>query len=547
MKMKEHVKKIMKKGRVRIVALLVGALAMTAFSGCAGTPKEPNTKDEANVGQTDNKEKNENVETMVVDELTAGVTYMPSSLTPFRNMAANNIVLFRYLYDRLAYYNAGSYIPQAAKSYECAEDGVTWSVEIYDTIYDSAGNHITADDIVWFMEEYMKNGLKPCFGKIQVVEKTGDYTFQVTMREDVSGQFEACLSHTYIISRKAYEESENGFADQVVSTSPYVVKEFVPDASIVLELRDDYWRVAENVEPILATNVKKLTLRKISEASQMQVALETHEVDAFLGIASTVVGSFINNEFYQVVNAPYVGNLNLWFSGAESKAISKDVNLRKAICHAFDAQGAITVVYAGYGEEAHEIIPRMGMGYLEQWTDEEYWLYDLEQAKEYLEASDYKGEELSLLTSPSNQQACTILQAYLEAVGIKVRLDVRDQALFSASAFDGNNYDLMVASGSDNIVDMWAQFLDSDAYEHGDAMARTDDVLTGMIHDTWKTENFTEENIEEIHEYLMENCYCRGLMMKQMLSVVSEEYEVADEMIDSCGLLDMAASTYVKR
>ncbi len=65
--------------------------------------------------------------------------------------------------------------PWAAKSWS-TEDNMTYEIEIWDNMTDSAGNHITASDIVWFMEESKERALNPTWTKVESGADRGLYS-----------------------------------------------------------------------------------------------------------------------------------------------------------------------------------------------------------------------------------------------------------------------------------------------------------------------------------------------------------------------------------
>ena len=141
------------------------------------------------------------------------------TLTPFRSNVANDAPYMINLYESLGLTNSdGELELWVAKSWT-TEDYFTYDIEIYDYVTDSAGNNITADDIVWFIEEAKTRGLKPCFTKVESVEKTGDYTIRLKMNTNMIGSFDAVMLATFAVSKDAFLASENEFATQAVTLS----------------------------------------------------------------------------------------------------------------------------------------------------------------------------------------------------------------------------------------------------------------------------------------------------------------------------------------
>jgi len=204
----------------------------------------------------------------------------------------------------------------------------------------------------------------------------------------------------------------------------------------------------------------------------------------------------------------YINGYQIFFSGHESRTVIADLNLRKAICYAIDIEGMITAVFAGYGKAMKDPISDMSIGWLDKWHDEDYYEYDVEKAKECLANSSYKGEELVLLggSNSTTQRVCQLIQGFLLQVGINLKLDLVDQALYTASRLDGSLYDMTINTvGGESLPDHWSIRYDMNGYKTGDATSRHDEVLSNMLYETWTVEGFTEENIDKVHKYLKDN------------------------------------------
>ncbi|HHV08883.1 MAG TPA: ABC transporter substrate-binding protein [Clostridiales bacterium] len=525
-----------------VCTVMAGCMLIGLLAGCTSgsSPKETGTPD----ANSDNSTATDKA----VTSITIGTSDAWDTLTPFRTTQSQMSSMVRYIYDRLAYQTADNrYIPQVAKSWEVEDDGVTWNVEIFDYVADSEGNHITASDIVWMLEESMAQGLKPCYNKIASVEQTGDYSFKVVMKQDIVNSFELVLVSTYVVSQKAYEASTDDFAAKTISTSPYLVTDFVSGSHITFKKRDDYWQKEELIDKAQANNLETITYKIIKEASQQQVALETGTVDAFENISATVVPAFEGNASYETVQFPSSNGIQLFYSGDESRVIAKDEDLCRAISYAIDAEGLVAGVYNGYAKVMHDAAVESVVGYLEKWNDEEYFPYDVDKAKEYLAKSNYKGEELELLcmSDSTSQRIAQMIQNYLLAVDIKLKLNIVDAALFSASRFDGAQYDMIIINaGAGSLPAFWSNRFDSTAYEKGDGTARNDEVLTAMLYSTWTNEGFTEENIDAVRRYIIDHAYAYGMCLPTSCSIYAKTLSIQEIVSLPAGTLDFAACVY---
>lgn len=531
----------MKKKTKRMLSLLLTGILMLGLLASCGNGQETQNSEPGS------QEPDAPV-SVGTKELTIGMSAGWDTLTPFRNMTAHSLMFSRMLYDSLGFRAAdGSIIPVVAKEWSGEDDGLTWNIEIYDYVEDSAGNHITADDVVWMIGQLKEKALKPIFNRVASVEKTGDYTLKVVLNADIAGTIESILQHTFVVSKAAFDASKDEFITEVVSTSPYQVTEFVSGASMTLEKRDSYWQKPELIDPSMACNLEKVTFRYISETSQQQIALQTGEVDVFSAIDSSLVPAFEGDNQVVVAPSTYILGNQLFFSGHESSPVANDVNLRMAIAYAIDEKAIIDGVYDGLAEPMYDSGPSTLMGYQTEWKQEEYFPFNVDKAKEYLAKSNYKGEELEIMASNStrNNRMLTMIQAYLLDVGINLKLKLVDRSLYSSSLTDGSTYDIVqVSAGGADYPSFWANRFDNTSYPNGDATSRNDETLTKMVKEASTTAGFTPENINAIHKYVNENAYAYAICQPMIVDMYSISIGLTEPSPFFAGGIDFIASTY---
>ena len=182
-----------------------------------------------------------------VDNVVIAMTSTSVNVGPFAPSSPGSVGKYE-LYGKLfyqPYYGAHieDCIPWLASGYEQIDD-VTYQVTLYDYIYDSKGNHITADDIIWSAQTSMELGQFVDYGAgVESIEKVDDYTIIFHMTNTAPNLFVSivCNSQFCIVDQEWYESaSEEERSTDPATTSSYTVKEFVSGAKAVLEARDDY-------------------------------------------------------------------------------------------------------------------------------------------------------------------------------------------------------------------------------------------------------------------------------------------------------------------
>lgn len=535
----------MKKLQKALSLLLALALLVLAASGC-GSASSADSGGQGDVPAAPQPAEGTSARTNA--SITVALQNVDTSLTPIRNTANELYPHIIMLYDRLMYLNsAGEYENWALKNYTVSEDGLTYDFEIYDTIVDSQGNPITASDIVFAIQKNIEYNMKPDFGKIDSVEKTGDYTVRLVLKQNMVYLFESLMWNTEIFSQKAFEESADEMATSPVSSAMYKVTSFVPDSSLTFERRDDYWQDESLIPAELAANTREVTFIAVSEPSQRQVAIETKTADIAINVSPESIANYENNPDY-VINQYYSKEgLTLFFSGADSRAVGNDQYLRQAICYAIDVNGLIQGMAFGHADPMHDVAVESAAGYLTSWNSEEYYPYDLEKAKECLAKSSYDGREIEILVLSSFQRLAEMVQGYCAEAGINVSIKVVDYALLTQLRLDGTSYDLFPWSiSSPSLAYNWSLRYDANAYSTGDATSRRDETLTQMLYDTWVLDGYTEENINAVHEYIKDQAYAYGLYRAYTFDVVRADSGAANIVQTYFGHVSPWASTFVK-
>ncbi len=550
----------------KIVSLmLVGIMLVMTLSACSDSKK---SQDESTVNTDSNSKEGTNSDSESASngeestdsdasgnsssgyiEINAGTNATWTTMTPFRSNIGNNAPFAIIAYETLACFDESMVTkPLVAKEWETTDGGYTFDVEIYDYVKDSAGNHITAADVVWMIEESITAAQKPSFKKIESIEQTGDYTFRIKMKSNIIGAFELVLRDTFVVSKKAFEESPDAFATNIVTTSQYVMTNFVTDSVLSFEKRSDYWQTDETLIPKrMVANVDKINYYIIQEASQLGIALETGDIDIALTIDPNTGKQFEDNPDYTIQLSPMVYGYQMFFSGADNSVLANDKNLRQAICYAIDEQGMVDGALAGYGTTMNDVASDILDGYQDKWHDEDYYTYDIEKAKELLAQSNYNGEELIILTTSSStfQRIAQMIQAYLSQIGVKVKLNIVDRALYTASRLDGTQYDMVLNHVAGNILaELWSIRFDSAAYKTGDATSRRDPVMDQLLYDTWTIDGWTAENINKVHDYLKENMYAYGMVQPMVMDIVSKDANMTKLAYTYTGAVEPTACEY---
>lgn len=545
----------MKTTRKILALILALCMSLTLFAGCGNektsnneTPEEnksPSTveqQDEENVidNNFENTGEVEDVESFwpeefLRDKVEIAVSSGSSSLSVSGRGGWGSVELCYF--ERLAAVDTeGNVRLQMLKSFEKVDD-LTYEAELWPFIYDTAGNNITVDDVIFCFQYKIDSGNAGAINRLALdensqcagvgIEKTGDYTFiwHCSAPFDL-GEMGKNLSNVDVWSQKAFEDCGDEFAAMPVGTGPYMVKSWVSGSQINLVANPDYWMkniddqewLTKNLYETNKQNVGEYELQVVGDAANRAIALEMGTVVAVDKMNAADVNTYAANSSMGItpISLPVTPPV-AWYYNCNELSPCSDVNLRMAICYALDnaaiAEGLNVPAYAVYG-----ICPK-GLDSPEEWiTGCEYYNYNIETAKEYLAKSGYKGETLVMMydsSATAAADACVLIQAALKEIGISTELLPAEFSVLNDYLTDYTKWDMMFQTmgGGSYFKNMMKRFTvkESGKTNNGNnCIGIIDDKLEALFEAVDADSSL--ENINAWNDYFTyEQCYAYAL------------------------------------
>lgn len=419
-------------------------------------------------------------------------------------------------------------------------DGKNIDVTIYDYIEDSAGNHITAADVVWSYEAYKKAGKQSNAKYLAAMKQTGDYSLRIEMTVEPWPTLLSTI-RVPIISQAAYEAPDADFVAHPVGTGHYAVKEFVASNKAVYEKRDSHWQsdVDESLVPFnYKANADVVELACILETPQIQNGLETGNIQCG-AVTATIVEEMEGNPEISFTTRPgkYTHELML---NCYQGILADNLALRKAILYAIDTDAIAQAVTKGTGHGSVTVGDESLAGFLDAFNGMDYYGYDLEKAKEYMAEAGYPDGGITLKwlgkTEEAVQLTAQVIQAQLAEIGITLEISNLDNTTYMAQrpAYEGDwNLCWGDTVPKGNYVLAYQTMIDNTLYEKGNAVGLKDpkmqEVFMTALYDQ------SEENILALHEYVRDSACLIGLYVdfdfwghdKNLTVVTGNDGEVA--------------------
>ncbi|MFF2275555.1 ABC transporter substrate-binding protein [Agromyces sp. NPDC058126] len=323
--------------------------------------------------------------------------------------------------------------PGLAESWEQTDD-VTYVYELRDDAVFQDGTPVTADDVVFSLEqardETASPGLAYYLAGVDTIEKTEEHEVTITLAAP-DAAFAANMSSggaAFITSQAFWEEhgGKVGTADALLlGTGPYQVTEFVPDSHVQFERVDTWWGELPKV--------KSITVEFIPDESTRLLAAQSGDVDVAFNVP---LAQSTQWEQLQTMRVEYVNDLSyvgLYFN--TSLAPFDDPKVREAFAHAVDRDAVVEKLLRGHGEAATAIMTPESLGKAYDGDEAREILsgipqydFDLDAAKQALADSEHPdGFEAELLTPSTGPQLGTAAQSLAENLStIGITLNVRE-------------------------------------------------------------------------------------------------------------------------
>ncbi|MBQ2691036.1 MAG: ABC transporter substrate-binding protein, partial [Clostridia bacterium] len=428
-----------KKNTIRAIIAITMAVIMI-FTACGGeAPENTQDKTENNAIQEEVGKKD------VRDDIVIAMQSEAPTLHPFDHKSVTagymNALTFSCLFtidiDTL------QPVPELCESYENVSE-TEWVFRIHEDVTFHDGSHMTAEDVIASMEWARTYATTKDYTSFwQTAEAIDEYTIRVV----TDGPYALTLYNLASIKivPKALIEKEHDFGTDPIGSGPYKFVSQELGESVTFEAFEEYFDEEHRAK------IKNMVWKIIPEGSSRSIALEAGEADVVIEVDSNDITRLEEREDISVYRTDGT-RLNFMCMNSEAAPFDNK-DFRKAINAAVDREAVVTVACNGEGTKAVSQTPIVFEGS----TMENAQDYDVEKAKEYLDASGVDASAVSfscIVSDDTARRTAEVIQAYLKEIGITMEIESMDYAT-QLTAIMGGDYEASVIGYTQNNMSMY--------------------------------------------------------------------------------------------
>lgn len=322
--------------------------------------------------------------------LVFGMRQAAPNIDPGQKYDYSTRMIQNLLYDALLKYvgDPPKAIPWLAEKYESTPDGKVWTFYLVKNAKFQNGDPVTAETVKFSFVRTLKLNKGPAWMLSSVLDPSGievvdAHTVRFNLKEPYS-PFPAVIPWWYIVNPKEVmaHEKDGDMGQEWMQTNSagsgaFRQKRWEHGVLYELEAVEDYWRGWPN-----KNHINGLIFKLIRESSSQRMAIQKGECDIVEGLNPEEFDLVSKYPGIWVSNDPGLTAFGIKMNNQHGH--TKDINLRKAVCYAFDYDSLIKI-YNGNAILMDSPFPHGIKGKIE--TD--MYRQDLEKAKEYLKKSAY--------------------------------------------------------------------------------------------------------------------------------------------------------------
>jgi peptide/nickel transport system substrate-binding protein len=425
--------------------------------------------------------------------LAFGMSAEPDTLDPHVHGSRSAYSIDRQIFDTLIVRDdeSNDFVPSLASEWEFSDDGTVYTFTLREGITFHDGTPFDAEAVVFNLDRVVdpatqsataKDILGPYESSRAIDERTVEVRFSSTTSPVAILD---ALSQAYLgmVSPAAVEQHGDQFGRNPVGTGPFKFEQWVAGQQVTLSRNEDYDWAPANAGREGPPNLAQVVFRFMDDPATRVAALESGDLGINQQVEPTAASRLRERDDVEIVDGVAPGFPVCIWMNVEAGPLT-DINVRKAILHAFDRDTMIESVWQGEYRPAYGPLSPTSWAYDK--SVEDMYPYDVDRANELLDEAGWTTGSDGIRTKDGKRLEVRFfdgaeprrgeyLQENLRRVGIDLIVRVVDFSELFAVTRQAETYDMAstwFASSDPSILNVL--FLSSNV-EEGFAISRLRD------------------------------------------------------------------------
>jgi peptide/nickel transport system substrate-binding protein len=389
-------------------------------------------------------------------EINIALTAQPPTLDSAMTVSQAALQISNHIYEQLYNLNADyTPVPDLAESVSVSPDGLTYTFPLRRGVYFHNGKELKAEDVVASMNRWLNNSSRAKALLANSTFKEVD-PYTVTLTVDYPASDILIILATWaqfpgIMPKELIDAVEDGqMVTEYIGTGPYKFGEWKQDQYIRLDRYDNYQSRGEKPSGFSGSKsapTESLYFYFVTDQSTRVAGLKTGQYDV-TSIPTENYEEFETDPNITIHPVPG-GVLSAYFNTRRGPLAN--LKLRQAALAAFNSAEILLASFSN--PKLYFLDPGFTNPAQTQWLvdagKERYNEADREKAKQLMAEAGYRGEAITVLTTPDYSEmynASLVIQEELRQAGFTVNLVSYDFPTWLKTKSDLGAWDIFVAS-----------------------------------------------------------------------------------------------------
>lgn len=403
--------------------------------------------------------------------------------------------------------------PNLVDNYNFSEDGLTLTINIKNNMYWQDGTSISAEDVIFSLDT-IRNSPEGSLYK-NVLRNISSYSSSgSTVNITYSSKYSGCLYNLcFPIIPRHYYKDKNSF-DSDINLNPlgngmYKFNSYQLARKMTLEKSNNFKGTPyiDKIE-VTITSDKETDLYSFEQSLTDAVDTDIMEWGKYSGNKKIDISEYYTNEF------EFLGyNFN--------SHVFANLNVRKALAYAIPFDDIVGNIYLGHAVKS--ITPINPTSWLSSSDELGNYEHDLNKAREYLKASEFSGDKLtvSILVNSGNSErleTASVIKNNLELIGMTINVVSKPFDEYKKDIESGNYEMFLGGINLENNMDFSSMFLSTAKAPNGlnyfnYSIDKMNDIINRVFYSDMGTDNY-KVLMKEAEQYIISELPCIGICFK---------------------------------